>query len=82
MNPRIKNVVPQKNYKLLLHFTNEEQGIYDCANLLNHGVFKELQDEAYFNRVSILDGTIVWPDEQDICPDTLYLDSIRQILRK
>ncbi len=76
MNPRIKNVVPQKHYKLLLYFTNGEQGIYDCTNLLNHGVFEELQDETYFNKVLVLDGTIAWPDEQDICPDTLYLDSI------
>ena len=30
----------------------------------------------YFKQVQVLDGTVVWPHEQDICPDTLYLDSV------
>jgi hypothetical protein len=32
----------------------------------------------HFNQVKILDGTVTWPNEQDICPDSLYLDSISQ----
>lgn len=78
MNPRIKKVTPQKHHKMQLLFTNGEQGIYDCSELLNFGVFKELQDENYFNKVTVLDGTVVWPHDQDICPDTLYLDSARR----
>ena len=77
MNPRVKSVTPQQNHKLLLHFTNGEQGVYDCTGLLNFGVFTELRDENYFRQVTTLDGTIVWPHEQDICPDTLYLDSVK-----
>lgn len=75
MNPRISDVVPADDYKLKLTFTNGEQGIYDCSSLLDFGVFKELGDKNYFNQVKVLDGTVVWPHEQDICPDTLYLDS-------
>ncbi len=75
MNPRVKAVQATDDYKLELLFTNGEQGIYDCADLLDFGVFKELQDKAYFRRVKLLHGTAVWPHEQDICPDTLYLAS-------
>ena len=78
MNPRIKEVTPTKNFKLKLLFSNGEQGLYDCSELLNFGVFKELQDRNYFNQVKVLDGTVVWPHEQDICPDTLYIDSTKQ----
>jgi len=78
MNPRIKEVTPTENFKLKLLFSNGEQGLYDCSELLNFGVFKELQDRNYFNQVKVLDGTVVWPHEQDICPDTLYLDSTKQ----
>ncbi len=75
MTPRVKSVVPQKHYKLLLTFTNAEQRVYDCSGLLSFGVFQELRDEHYFNRAMVADGTVVWPHEQDICPDTLYLES-------
>ncbi|MBC8385323.1 MAG: DUF2442 domain-containing protein [Candidatus Cloacimonetes bacterium] len=75
MNPRVKSVKAIDNFKLELIFTNDEKGIFDCSDLLDFGVFKELRDKHYFKMVKPLDGTIVWPHEQDICPDTLYLES-------
>jgi len=57
---------------------NNEHGIYDCSGLLEFGVFKELRDKHYFKRAKVTQGTVVWPHEQDICPDTLYLDSIKE----
>ena len=77
MNPRIKNVRTSPDYKLHMEFTNEEDGIYDCLPILDFGVFKELKDLSYFMQAQVLDGTVVWPHDQDICPDTLYLDSIK-----
>ncbi|NKC15638.1 MAG: DUF2442 domain-containing protein [Gammaproteobacteria bacterium] len=75
MNPRVSSVKPTDDYKLKLHFDNGETGIYDCSGLLNFGVFQELKDVSYFKQVKIVGGTIAWPHEQDICPDTLYIDS-------
>jgi serine protein kinase len=57
---------------------DEEKKIYDCSPLLDFGIFQELKNQHYFNQVKVLDGTVTWPNEQDICPDTLYLDSISQ----
>lgn len=76
MNPRVQSVSTISPYLLKLTFTNGEEGTYDCAPLLNFGVFKELSDSHCFKQASVLDGTVVWPHEQDICPDTLYLDSV------
>ena len=76
MNPRVKKAIPEKNHKLKLVFTNGETGLYDCSALLDFGVFQELKDANYFRKVKVLHGTVVWPHEQDICPDTLYLDCI------
>ena len=75
MNPRVNKVSTTDNYQLNLVFTNGEQGIYDCSSLLDFGVFKELKNQNYFTQAKVIDGTVVWPNEQDICPDTLYLDS-------
>lgn len=75
MNPRVKDVRATEDYRLELVFTNGETGVYDCRPLLDFGVFQELQDKNYFRLVRVETGTVVWPHEQDICPDTLYLDA-------
>lgn len=79
MNPRVKSVIASPDYKLHIEFTNGEHGIYDCSHLLELGVFRELKDRNYFKKARVSDGTVVWPHEQDICPDTLYLDSIKSV---
>ena len=75
MNPRVMAVTPTDDYKLEMTFTNGEVGVFDCSHLLGFGVFKEFQDIRYFKRARVEAGTVVWPHEQDICPDTLYEDS-------
>ncbi|NTV66348.1 MAG: DUF2442 domain-containing protein [Chlorobaculum sp.] len=77
MNPRVSKVTPLEEYKLRIEFNNGETGEYDCTPLLEFGVFKELKNVQYFKSVTVVGGTVAWPNEQDICPDTLYLDSIR-----
>lgn len=77
MNPRVKKVSALNDYKLHIVFTNGENGVYDCSSLLGFGVFKELRNTSYFTQVKVVDGTVAWPHEQDICPDTIYLDSVK-----
>ncbi len=75
MNPRVATVRPTADYHLELVFDDGDRRVYDCSHLLGFGVFRELREISYFKRARVLDGTVVWPHEQDICPDTLYLDS-------
>jgi hypothetical protein len=77
MNPRVAAVTPTDDYKLEIIFTNGEVGVFDCSPLLDFGVFQELQDVHYFKQAFVEGGTVVWPHEQDICPDTLYCDATR-----
>ena len=77
MNPRVKNVLPEKNYTLHLWFTNGEEGILDVKPYLDKGIFKELRNEKIFNTVKPFIGTIQWANEADLCPDTVYLDSVK-----
>jgi len=75
MNPRVKNVTARGNYKLLIEFENGEKKIFDMSPYLNFGVFTELRDKSYFKQVKPFMGSIVWPHGQDVCPDTLYIES-------
>ena len=77
MNPRVRLVTLESDYRLHPAFTNGEEGAYDCSHLLDFGVFRELRDPAYFRRARVAHGTVVWPHAQDICPDTLYEEATR-----
>lgn len=77
MNPRVQSVVARNDYTLELTFSNGESGIFDCSHLLDFGVFRELRDIGYFKLATVQGGTVAWPHEQDICPDTLYEASRR-----
>jgi hypothetical protein len=82
VNPRVKSVTARDDHKLTLVFTNDETGVFDCSSLLNFGVFKELRDLSYFRQARAEYGTVTWPHGQDICPDTLYIDSERRSRRE
>ena len=78
MNPRVKDVRPLEDYKLLLTFTNDEKRIFDVKPLIEEKKrYNELKSLILFNTVKVSHGTIEWIHEQDICPDWLYEDSIR-----
>ncbi|MEI6147831.1 MAG: DUF2442 domain-containing protein [bacterium] len=77
LNPRIRKVLPESDFRLRLTFSNGEVRVYDARPLLKQGgVFDELKDESAFRSVHPWHGTVQWAGGQDLCPDTLYEDSI------
>lgn len=76
MNPRVKEVKPNKDFSLTLTFTNGEVKIFDMKPYLEIGIFKELKRPELFNSVKTLLGSITWKNGQDLCPDTLYEESV------
>ncbi len=75
MYPRVKDVQPTDDYKLILTFTNGETKIFDVTPYLDKGFFKQLKDKSYFKSVKPFMDSVQWQNGQDFCPDTLYLDS-------
>jgi len=77
MNPRIKAVRPEPDFHLRLTFSNDEVRVYDVRPIIEQGgVFDELKSESAFRSVHPWHGTVQWAGGQDICPDTLYEDSV------
>lgn len=70
-------VYPQKGYKLSLVFENGECRLFDMAYLMDKKPFYKLKEEALFNLASIDYGTVVWPGNIDISPETLYDHSVK-----
>jgi hypothetical protein len=59
---------------IYVELANGQRGLFDLKPYLDHGVFRELKDLAYFNRVGIQWGAVTWPHEQDIAPETLLAE--------
>jgi len=76
MNPEVVNVKPEKDYTLHVWFTNGEEGLFDVKPYLDYEVFRALKNEKMFNSVRPFIGTVQWANEADLCPDTVYLDSV------
>ena len=71
---KIINVNVLQNYKVKLKFDDGQQGIADLSHLVGKGVFSSWNDYDTFQNVKIgSSGELVWSDQIDICPDSLYL---------
>jgi hypothetical protein len=60
------------DHQLRLRFEDGAEGEVDFSGFDWKGVFAPLKDPAYFALVTLGLGTIVWPNEADIAPETLY----------
>ena len=73
MNPNVKAVTARSAYKLEVDFENGEVKEFDVSPYLDKGIFVDLKNEEYFQKVRVAFGSIEWPNEQDFSKDTLYL---------
>ena len=65
-----------RDYKLLITFSNGEKKIYNAQDDIHQGVLTKLQNKTFFAQAKIARGSVVWNDEIDIAPETLYAESI------
>ena len=70
------SVTVQPGYRLELEFENGEKRLFDMTPYLNKMPFSRVKDDAVFACASIDYGTVVWPGNIDIAPETLYEQSV------
>ena len=69
-------VRPQPDFHLDLEFQNGEHRRFDMRPLLSVKPWNRVATLALFERARVDYGTVVWPGEIDIAPETLYDDSV------
>lgn len=80
MNPRVISVKSKPDFLLEVGFANGELGLFDVKPYLTQGIFSELKDISVFNTVKVFNGTVVWDNELDFGPDTIYLESKKLVI--
>lgn len=60
------------DYKLFLQFENGEKRVFDMGPYMDKKPFVQLKGSPLFAKASVDCGTVVWPGNIDIAPETLY----------
>ena len=64
------------NFSLDVKFSDGSLKRFDVKPYLDRGIFTELKNLDYFKQARVEFGTVQWPNEQDIAPETLYIDGV------
>ena len=72
----VKQVRAVPEFCLLLTFSSGEQRHFDMRPYLHYPVFRRLENPGHFSLARIDYGTVVWPGDIDIAPETLYSRSV------
>ena len=72
----VVKVKAKSDYTLELEFENGERRLFDMAPIMNKKPFGRLKQSNTFLAARVDYGTVVWPGNIDIAPETLYDRSI------
>ena len=68
-------VEPHQDHTLLLEFENHERRLFDMTPYLEKNPYMKLKNSPLFMKAMVAYGTVVWPGNIDIAPETLWDDS-------
>jgi hypothetical protein len=68
-------VSTQEDFKLIIEFENGERRFFDMKPLWPLKPWNRISSRKFFQNVRVEYGSIVWPGNIDISPETLYEDS-------
>ena len=66
------SVEPHADNTLLLVFENNEKRLFDMTPYLDEKPFTKLKKQQLFMKAKIAYGTVIWPGNIDIAPETLW----------
>jgi hypothetical protein len=74
----VVGVKAEPNYRLVIEFENGERRSFDMSRFIDEKPFRRLKDSPLFFKALVANGTVVWPGNIDIAPETLYALSTPQ----
>jgi hypothetical protein len=68
----VQSVEVVADYNLLLTFNNGQRRCFDMQPYLKFPVFRRLENLGFFALARVDYGTVTWPGDIDIAPETLF----------
>lgn len=78
-------VIPTKNFKVYVYFSDGKIKLFDMNNCINQGIFRNISTlEDFIEKCTVINGTLAWDiggnfDETkciDIDPETIYTEGV------
>ncbi len=66
------SVKAQPGHRLVLEFENGEKRLFDMTPFMDEKPYNRIKNSPLFSKASVAYGTVVWPGNIDIAPETLY----------
>ena len=79
--PLLVEATPLEEFNVQVRFEDGTEAEVDLSYLIERGgVFEQLRDPGFFRQLRADEeaGTIVWPNDADIAPETLYAHAHRR----
>ena len=73
MTPDVIKVVAMPDYSIVAEFETGEVRRFDMRPYLDFPAYSAIREPGMFMRAHVEHGTVVWNEEIDLSPDTLYL---------
>jgi hypothetical protein len=73
---QVTSVETLSDHGLLLTFSDGQRRRFDMRPYLGYPVFRRLENPAFFALARVDYGTVTWPGDIDIAPETLYGRSV------
>jgi hypothetical protein len=70
--PSVVRAEHRGGFRIRVVFNDGSENTIDLASWLEGPMFEPLKDAAFFKRLFVDGGTVVWPNGADIAPETLY----------
>ena len=65
---------PLEDMKVHVVFDNGVDGVFDCAYLTKDPYWAKLSSPAFFRQVRAECGTLCWPEDIDVAPESVWED--------
>ena len=66
---------PMEGMRVLVSFENGVRGVFDCTYLTKDPYWAKLKSPAFFRQVKAEYGTLCWPEDIDVAPESVWEDA-------